>query len=116
MPKTPRRDPPPPRRSRAEAEAAIAQAEEQLARYLGHLERRRADGLDTTSAELLVRVIERQLAMASWGRLRPSKEGDIVAKMLCRYFPNCFSIRDLYFSGLRPPNTLDRYLRNLFQT
>jgi hypothetical protein len=76
MPRTPRRDPPPRRRTRAEAEAAIAQGEEQLARYLGHLERRRADGLDTTSAELLVRVIERQLAMASWGRLRPSKEGD----------------------------------------
>jgi hypothetical protein len=76
MPLAPPRRDPLPRRTRAEVEAAIDQGETQLARYLGHLERRRAEGLDTTSAEMLVRVVERQLAMASWGRLRPSGEGD----------------------------------------
>ena len=58
-----------PRRTRAEAEAAIAQGEAQLARYLDLLDSRRAAGRDTTSAEVLVRAAASQINMAVGGEL-----------------------------------------------
>jgi hypothetical protein len=75
MPLAPRRDPLR-RRTRAEVEAAIAQGEAQLARYLDRLDRCRAEGSDTTCAEILARAAASGIALASGERLRPGDDGE----------------------------------------
>ncbi len=67
-----RREAPPRRRTRAEAEAeaAIAQGEAQLARYMGRLDRLRAGGRDTSGAEVLVRAAAARIALAGGGLFR----------------------------------------------